>query len=129
MEFSYLPDATEHPAWPAIKALLQPAADYGDIEPWEDGDLVWIAFEGPTIFAAAVTRPLGDEAELRLAAGTRLNEWIHLLDAQVSEWARMNGAYRLTMRGRRGWVRFAKRFGWAVLGQDHKQRTLFEKVL
>ncbi len=129
MEFSYLPDAEQSPLWPAIKALLQPAADYGEIDVFEDGDLIWIAFDGPTIFAAAVTRLLGDEAELRLAAGTRLRDWIALLDATVSAWARDCGAYRLTMRGRKGWARFARAFGWVALGHDHKGRTMFAKEL
>jgi hypothetical protein len=129
VEFSYLPDATTHPVWPAIEALLKPAAEYGDIDVCENGDLVWVAYDGPTVFAAAVTRPLDDEAELRMAAGTRLNDWIHLLDAAVTAWARENGAWRIVMRGRKGWGRFASRFGWAATGKDHKGRTLFQKVL
>lgn len=129
MELSYLPDAVNHPLWPAIKALLQPAANYGEIDAFEDGDLVWIAYEGPTVFAAAVARPLGDEAELRLASGTRFREWMPLLDAELTVWAKGNGAWRLTMRGRDGWARFAERFGWVATGKDHKGRTMFEKEL
>ena len=124
-----MPEAEKSPLWPAIERLLRPAADYGDIDVFEDGDLVWVAFEGPTIFAAAVTRLLGDEAELRIAAGTRFKEWIGLLDASVSAWARDCGADKLIMRGRKGWMRFADRFGWAVLGDDHKGRMMFEKDL
>lgn len=129
VELSFMPEAQSHPAWPAIEALLKPAADYGDIDVWEDGDLVWVAYEGPTIFAAAVTRFLDDEAELRLASGTRLNDWIHLLDAEVTAWARANGAWRIAMRGRKGWGRFASRFGWVASGKDHKGRTMFVKEL
>jgi hypothetical protein len=126
---SYLPDAEKHPLWPAIYDLLKPAADYGDIDVHEDGDLVWIAFDGPTVFAAAVARPLGDEAELRIAAGSRFREWMPQLDAELTAWARANGAWRLTMRGRMGWARFAKRFGWVALGHDDAGRMLFQKEL
>lgn len=126
MILSYLPEG--HPLWPDVLPLLKDAADYGGIEVWEPGDLVWVAFDGPTVFGAAVTRP-GEEAELRLAGGTRFREWIGLLDHEVSEWARINGAAKLTMRGRIGWKRFADRFGWSVLGIDEDGLTIFEKVL
>ena len=109
--------------------MLKPAADYGGIPVRDEDELVWVAFEGATIFAAFTTLLWNDgEAEFSLAGGTRLNEWIHLIDEAVSKWARDAGASRLTMRGRRGWARFAKRFGWVATGtEDEKQ--LFEKAL
>jgi len=130
VQISYLPDADSHPLWPGIAALLQPAADLGDIDVFEPGDVAWIMFDGPTVFAAAITRLLpGDEAELRLAGGTRMQEWVGLLDGTVSAWARDCGAYRLIMRGRKGWGRFARRFGWTALGTDDAGRMMFEKEL
>lgn len=131
MELSLLLEPERHPAWPAIEALLRPAARYGGVETFEPGvDWLWIAFEGPTVFAAAVTRFYEDgDAELRMAAGTRLNDWVGLLDAAVSAWARDGGAHKLIMRGRKGWERFSDRFGWVATGNDEGGRTMFEKEL
>jgi hypothetical protein len=125
-----LPDAGNHPLWPAIKGLLAEAERLGGIEAEPELDCIWIAFDGPTVFAAAATRLIpGDEAELRLAGGTRFREWIGLLDEAVSGWARDCGAYRLTMRGRKGWGRFARPFGWVALGADDAGRMIYEKEL
>jgi len=110
--------------------LLEPAAQYGGIDTYEPGDWVWIIYDGPILYGAAVTRLLpGDEAELRLAGGSRSMKWAELLDGVVSDWARTGGAHRLTSRGRRGWARFAKRFGWSPLGQDHENRHMWTKEL
>ena len=124
-----MPDAQQHPAWPAIVAMLQPAADYGGTDAWEPGDLVWIAYEGPTIYGAATAHALGRGAEVAAMAGTRFREWIGLIDAEIGAWARDNGADRLTARGRPGWSRFAKCFGWAAIGADDAGRMIFEKEL
>ncbi len=64
-----------------------------------------------------------------LAGGHRFQEWIGLLDETVSDWARNGGAKKLTMRGRMGWARFAKRFGWVALGTDTDNLMIFEKDL
>lgn len=128
MELSYLPDAENHPLWPHIFRLLEPAV-MADEEVVDPVDIVWVAYEGPTIFGVATSRPEGDEARLRLAAGTRFREWMGLLDAEVSAWARMNGARRLTMRGRKGWARFARAFGWVALSCDEDGRMTFAKEL
>ena len=129
MIVSYLPDPESHPLWNGIKELLRPAAEYGEIPIKDEDELVWVAFDGPTIFAAATTLLWNDgEAELRLAGGARHKEWIAPLDEKVSAWARDAGATRLTMRGRKGWARYARAFGWVVSGtEDGKQ--LYEKVL
>ena len=110
--------------------MLAPSARFGNIDPYEPGDWVWIIYEGPLLVAAAVTRIWpGDEAELRLAGGCRSNDWMGLLDGAVSGWARDGGAHRLTMRGRKGWARFAARFGWVALGTDHDGLTIYTKEL
>jgi hypothetical protein len=126
---SYLPDPESHPLWNGIRELLRPAAEYGGIPIKDEDELVWVAIDGPTIFAAATTLLWNDgEAELRLAGGARHREWIAPLDEMVSAWARDAGATRLTMRGRKGWARYARAFGWVVSGtEDGKQ--LYEKVL
>ena len=130
MDISWLPEPEGHPLWPDILRLLQPAADIGRIDAYQPCDWVRIIYDGPVLYGAATTRLLpGDEAELRLAGGARSRDWMGLLDEAVSEWARLGGAYRLTMRGRVGWQRYAARFGWATLGKDEIGRTMFEKEL
>lgn len=129
MRVSWLPDPERHPLWEGVKSLLEPAAKRGGI-PVDPDELIWIAHEDGVIFAAASTLLWGDgEAELRLAGGTRFRDWMGLLDEAVSGWAKAGGANRLTMRGRKGWARFARAFGWVVLDRDEDGRQLYEKVL
>lgn len=94
---------------------------------------MWIAFEGPTVFAAATTILWDDgEAELRLAGGCRHKEWVRPLDETVSAWAKSAGADRLTMRGRKGWARYARELGWVALGElaeDGRTGRIYQKEL
>lgn len=130
MQFSYLPDPTEHPCWEGIRAILQPAADYGEIEVLEPEDLVWIVFDGPVIFAAVTTRLLeGDEAEVRLIGGAKAREWLPHAEGVLCQWARDCGAWRLTARGRGGWERLNRILGWEAGGVDDAGRTLYSKEL
>ncbi len=130
MQISYLPDAESHPLWPDIYRILEPAAKLGDVEVKENEDLVWVMFDGPTLYGAATTRLLpGDEVQIRCAGGTRFKDWMPLLDGIVADWGRDCGAWKATMRGRHGWARFAERFGWVALGKDEDGLTIFEKEL
>lgn len=130
VEVSFLPDPEGHRLWPQIAALLKPAADYGGMPVRDEDELVWIAFDGPTIFAAATTVLWADgEAELRLAGGARHREWARPLSETVSAWAKNAGAHRITGRGRKGWARYARAFGWVATGQDEDGRMIFEREL
>ena len=129
MVVSYLPNPERHPLWNEIKALLKPAADYGEIPIKDEHELVWVAIDGPIICAAGTTLLWNDgEAEIRLCAGTRHREWVGEALRIVEAWARDAGASRLTMRGRQGWARYVRAVGWAVTGIEDG-RTLFKKVL
>jgi hypothetical protein len=129
MQVSWLPEPERHPLWADILRLLEPG-NYGPHPVIDTSDWVWIIYDGPVLYAAATTRLHGDgEASLLLAGGHRFQEWIGLLDETVSKWARSGGANRLTMRGRVGWRRYARRFGWEALGQDNDNLTIFEKDL
>ena len=130
MIVSYLPDPESHPLWPDIQRLLKPAADYGEIPVFGEGECLWVAFEGPTIFAAGTTLLWEDgEAEIRLAGGYRMHDWYEQAEATVTAWARKCGAEKITMRGRKGWARLLRAFGWVVSGEDHDGRTLYQKDL
>lgn len=124
---SYLPDPERHPLWEGIKSLLEPAAEGYPV--LTEGELVWIAFEGPLLFGAATTTLFNDgEAEIRLCGGRHGVRWIGLGEATVSAWARDCGATKLTLRGRKGWGRALRPFGWAATGTEDG-KTLYEKVL
>lgn len=131
MQVSTLPEGDAHPAFPGILRLLERARTNPAHDVFDPAiDTLWIAFEGPTIFGAATTRLTTDGiAELRLAAGTRHREWIALLDSDVTAWARLCQARRLTMVGRKGWARYARAFGWVVRGQDEEGKSIFTKEL
>lgn len=125
-----MPDPEEHPLWPAIKELLKPAADYGEIPVFGDGECLWVAFDGPTIYAAGTTLLWTDgEAEIRLCGGYRHKDWVQQALNTVEAWARDAGATRLTMRGRKGWLRYVRGFGWVTLGHDESGRQLYQKDL
>jgi hypothetical protein len=128
VQVSILPNPTEHVLWEGIKELLKPAADYGEIPVFSGDETVWVAFEGQIVFAAATTIAWNDgEAEILLCSGTGLKDWISGVE-RMSAWARDCGAKRLIMRGRKGWARALRAFGWAPLGIEDG-RTLYEKVL
>lgn len=127
MIVSYLPDPERHPLWPAIRELLKPAV-LDDSDVLEPGELVWIAFDGPTIFGAGTTAQIDDTtAAILTVGGTRHREWVEQAEAAVSAWARANGATKLIMRGRRGWARYFRAFGWVASQSDG--RWIYEKDL
>jgi len=124
---SYLPEPEQHPLWSAIKRLLD-AASEGEFT-FVPGELVWIAHEDGIVFGAGTAAPVDDHTAAILACGgTRHREWVEQAQAAVSAWARMNGATKLTMRGRKGWGRSLRPFGWAACGTEDGQ-TIFEKDL
>lgn len=93
-------------------------------------DFLWLAIEDGTVWGAVTTRLTTDKiAELRLVAGARLRDWIAPMNGEIEAWARHCGARKLVTRGRKGWARFNRAFGWAVLGIDDENKWNFEKRL
>jgi hypothetical protein len=126
MQVNYLPDAEHHPLWPQIVEMLRPAAEFGGVAVEHPDHVVWIAHEDGTVFAAATTLLYDDAtAELMLAGGCRHRDWVPQLSETVSAWAKSAGATRLTMKGRKGWGRYARLCGWATLGNS----MIYEKEL
>lgn len=126
---SYLPEPEKHPLWDGIKALLQTAADRGGFRVWDNGDLVWLAIDDGIIIGAATTRLLTNgNTELMHVAGTRFKEWVPQMEHIICEWSRNCGAYAVQSRGRNGWQRLNKSWGWEVIGK-RDGLTLYEKEL
>ncbi|MDE2428181.1 MAG: hypothetical protein KGM99_05600 [Burkholderiales bacterium] len=126
---SWLPDPENHPLWDDIKALLQTAADRGGFRVWDDGDLVWLAIDNGVVIGAATTRHLNNgNTELMHVAGTRFKEWVPEMESIICEWSRKLGANAVQSRGRSGWQRLNKSWGWEVIGK-RDGLTLYEKEL
>lgn len=130
IELAWLPEPERHPLYPEIVRLLEPAAKLGGVPVREPGDLVWLIYAGPVLLAA-VTTLLWDDgvAEVRLAGGARHRDWATALDETMTRWARASGAKRLTMRGRKGWDRYARQHKWNAAGKDRRGHTIYEKEL
>lgn len=109
---SFFPEAEKSEHWPAIQALLQPAADLGGIDPKEDGDLIWLALEGGKVWAAFTVRLANRVLEIRCAGGTKLWAWLEPFEAAMTAFGKDCSAARLELRGRRGWSRWARKLGW-----------------
>jgi hypothetical protein len=125
----WLPEPERHHLWPAIYALLEPAAKIGGVPVLEEHDLVWLAIDGPTILAAATTRLLKDgQAEIKHVGGGRMKDWFGPFEATLCAWARGCGATAFISRGRKGWGRLNTPLGWAVIGEE-AGLTLYEKAL
>lgn len=128
MQISVLPEPQTHPLWPQIEQELALAVT--DAEAFDPAiDVLWCAYDD-AFWGFATTRLRTDGvAELRCVSGTRFREWIGPMEAEVCDWARHCGADRMVSRGRKGWVRLARTFGWAPTGTDDEGKTLFTKDL
>lgn len=124
MQIAYLPEPERHPLWGEIERLLKAAAQFGGIAVRDDDELVWIAFEGPVLFGAATTFLDGQDAQIRCVAGKRFKDWGRSMESALCAWARDCGAARLTARGRKGWARVYRAFGWVALGNDEYKKEL-----
>lgn len=127
MIVSYLPEPDTHPLWTDIQRLLKPATN-DDLPTVEPNELVWIAFEGDTLFGAGTTVLLtSGEAQILACGGFEHRKWIEQAEALVTRWAKDCGAAKITMRGRRGWARYFCALGWDCSERDGQ--FAFEKVL
>jgi hypothetical protein len=108
---SYLPEPTKHPLWNDILRLIERGTDEG-VSPLEDNELVWIAFEGQTLFAAGTIALIDGDAWLLAVGGFEHRRWLETALEVAANWARDCGSKRLRMRGRRGWARSFRALGW-----------------
>jgi hypothetical protein len=114
VQISTLLEPQTHPLWPQIEQALLTATGEG-VEAFNPQvDVLWTAYEGDTFWGFATTRVGADEAELLCVAGKRFREWIGPMEAEICGWARDCGASRIVSRGRMGWVRLARTFGWVA---------------
>jgi len=119
MEIGILPEPLDHPLWPAISALLEPAAKRGGVPVLEAGEQVWIIHDGKQLLGAATARPtLEGFGEVVLVGGRNCRQWIGELDCLIGEWLKAEGMTSVRAAGRRGWVRILK--DWHAMKQGNK---------
>lgn len=126
MIIGIVPDPQNHPDWPAIEALLDPAAKRGGVPVLETGELVWVVYDQGLVGAATARLTTAGFGEVVLVGGTDHRRWIHELDARIGAAMRDAGMKSVRAYGRKGWAKVLK--NWTVIGADGEavgyERTL-----
>lgn len=125
MIIGIVPDPLEHPDWPKIEALLQPAARQGGVPVLEEHEAVWAVY-APDLKAAATARlTVNNEGEIILCGGRESQLWAQALADRICDWFRDEGMRVAMIYGRRGWGRV---LGWQVTGEGNGI-VAFKRVL
>lgn len=127
MIVSYLPEPHKHVLWNEIQRLLRAGTD-PDANILDENELVWIAFEGNTLFAAGTIALKSDGAWLLAVGGYEHKRWLEAALDVAASWARDCGASSLRMCGRKGWSRIFRELGWRVRPSDDG-RFFYEREL
>ncbi len=118
--------------WPYTSSLIRRAIERGGLSRFDDverdilagASLLWLAWDGRAVAAAAVTQlavtDAGKVCILVACGGTRMRRWLPLL-AAIETYARSEMCALVRILGRKGWMR--------VLSQYQAQRIILEKKL
>lgn len=125
--------------WPQVESLLRPALAYSGgridgpsmLDRLRDGRYaLWVAYdETETVRAAFATRvatyPRRNVLAVDCAGGTRMQDWIDLVQQTFRNFARDSGLDGVEMYGRPGWLRVLSRYGWkhSMVVMEVDQRT------
>lgn len=102
--------------WPRVRDRLHRAVKKTDLnhtldierDLFEGDGLLWLAMRGMEIDAAAVTLLMRTDRNLvcvvTACGGEEMENWLPLL-AEIEAWAKAEGAAKVRIIGRRGWVR------------------------
>jgi hypothetical protein len=101
--------------WPHVRDKIRAAVErtglssFADIESDVLGgaSLVWIAWNGSEIMAAATTqlvKPYDKVCELTACSGYGLAQWLPLFK-QIEQYAKAEGCAKMRIFGRKGWER------------------------
>lgn len=114
--------------WPHARELIKSAIERTGLSHFEDiendilfGDqLLWLAWDGNSIQAAATTQLAGRVCVLTACAGHHRERWLPLFE-QIEKYAKNEGCQTMRIFGRRGWER--------VLDGYHVEHVILEKEL
>jgi hypothetical protein len=98
--------------WPHAKHLIKAAIDATELSDFRDieravldGDqLLWLAWDGHAIMAAATTQLLKGVCVLTACSGHHRERWLPLF-AQIEKYAQNEGCSTMRLYGRKGWER------------------------
>lgn len=114
--------------WPHVRDLIKRAFirlplssfEAAESDILEGRSLLWLAYEGHTIHAAALTNLYKDYCEIGACGGDNLKEFLPLIK-DLERYARNEGVPKMRITGRKGWGRLLK---------SYKPRAvIFEKAL
>ena len=118
--------------WPHVRPLLERACRRTGLNAFADFEadilagrsLVWLAWNGSTIEAAAATSlinsELGKVCVITLCAGRGMQRWLKLVE-RIEAYASDEGCARIRIFGRKGWLR--------VLGGYEARHVVMDKRL
>ncbi|MEH2513935.1 hypothetical protein V1291_005289 [Nitrobacteraceae bacterium AZCC 1564] len=110
-----------HEFWPHVSDLIHRAIRRTNLSHSQDIDfdvlngdgLLWIAWNGSAVEAAATTSLIETDAEkvcvLTACGGAKMRRWLGLL-GQIEDYAKAEGCSRVRIFGRKGWVRVLERY-------------------
>lgn len=105
--------------WPTVAPMVRRALDKTGFSEFEDierdiligNSLLWLAWDGAEILAAAVTQITNDVMTIVACAGTGLMLWRDLI-GKLEAYAMDEGCTRSRIIGREGWARVLKERGY-----------------
>lgn len=116
MIIGIVPDPLNHPDWPAIKALLEPAAKRGGVPVLETDEVVFAVYGEGLEGAATARLTVEGFGEVVLVGGRDYRRWIHELDRAIGDAMKAQGMKTVRAYGRKGWVKVLT--GWRVIGEQ-----------
>ena len=100
--------------WPGVKHLIHRAMERGGLSTFaqiesdvlEGTALLWLAWDGKQVYAAAVTQivptEFGHDCIILACGGTESTKWIQLIGG-IENYAKASGCDHVRIFGRRGW--------------------------
>src|SRR6266700_1290001 len=110
-----------HEIWPHVAPLLKAACQRTNLNAFADieidilagGSLLWIAWNGRTVEAAAATilinSEIGKVCIITVCGGSDMKRWLPLID-QIETHARREECTRVRIYGRKGWLRVLENY-------------------
>ncbi len=108
--------------WPHVAPLLKAACTRTNLNAFADIEsdilagrsLLWIAWDGQAIEAAAATilinSEIGKVCIITVCSGNEMCRWLRLI-GEIENYAREEGCARVRIFGRKGWLRALKAVG------------------